>query len=86
MVAYDDGSNTDFAEGGGAGIPLMHSAPLHQVNSYKGGPYSEGCYAREVTTGEYMSWYLFPGNINSSPGSVNFRLESNRSDWISHLI
>ena len=43
MVAYDDGSNTDFAAGGGAGIPLMHSAPLHQVNSYKGGPYSEGC-------------------------------------------
>ena len=77
MVAYDDGSNTDYAEGGGAGIPLMHSAPLHQVGSYKGGPYSEGCYAREVTTGEYMSWYVFRAISICS-------LESNQSDWNSH--
>ncbi len=70
MVAYDDGSNTDFAAGGGAGIPLMHSAPLHQVNSYKGGPYSEGCYAREVTTGEYMAWYMTFGQ--QAPSSHQF--------------
>ncbi len=70
MVAYDDGSNTDFAAGGGAGIPLMHSAPLHQVNSFKGGPYSEGCFSREVTTGEYMAWYMTFGQ--EAPSSHQF--------------
>jgi phosphodiesterase/alkaline phosphatase D-like protein len=42
MTAIDDGSNTDFASGGGAGFPLIHAAPIGTKNSYKGGPYSEG--------------------------------------------
>jgi len=70
MVAYDDGSNTDFAAGGGAGFPLLHSAPLHQVNSYKGGPYSNGCFARQVTVGEYMQWYMTLGR--DSPSTHQF--------------
>ena len=49
MVAFDDGSNTDFAVEGGAGFPLLHSAPLAQVGSFKGGPYSTGCHAPEVS-------------------------------------
>jgi len=42
MVAIDDGSNTDFSTGGGAGFPIIHAAPIGNKNSYKGGPYSEG--------------------------------------------
>jgi len=53
MIAYDDGSNTDFASNGGAGFPVLHSAPLQQTGSFKGGPYSHGCYAPEVTP---LSW------------------------------
>ena len=42
MVAMDDGSNTDYSSEGGAGFPLVHSAPLDRPPSAKGGPYSEG--------------------------------------------
>ena len=42
MVAMDDGTNSDYATGGGAPIPVIQSAPLDQAGSSKGGPYSEG--------------------------------------------
>nr|WKN36602.1 alkaline phosphatase D family protein [Tunicatimonas sp. TK19036] len=42
MVAIDDGTNSDYAQGGGAPIPVFHAAPLDRYGSYKGGPYSEG--------------------------------------------
>jgi len=42
MVAMDDGSNSDYAEGGGAPIPVFHAAPIDRYGSYKGGPYSKG--------------------------------------------
>lgn len=44
MLAADDGSNSDFATGGGAPIPVMCAAPLDQEPSIKGGPYSQGIY------------------------------------------
>jgi alkaline phosphatase D len=44
MLAADDGSNGDFATGGGAPIPVMCAAPLDQDPSLKGGPYSQGVY------------------------------------------
>ena len=43
-LAADDGSNTDFATGGGAPLPLFAAAPLDREASLKGGPYSEGLY------------------------------------------
>jgi len=42
MVAMDNGSNSDYAEGGGAAIPVFHAAPIDRYGSYKGGPYSKG--------------------------------------------
>ncbi len=45
MAAIDDGSNTDYATGGGSGFPIIHAAPIGNKNSYKGGPYSEGANA-----------------------------------------
>ncbi|MEP0548038.1 MAG: alkaline phosphatase D family protein [Rhodothermales bacterium] len=44
MVAMDDGTNSDYASGGGAPIPVIQAAPLDQTGSTKGGPYSEGEY------------------------------------------
>lgn len=43
-LAADDGSNSDYAPGGGAPIPVMAAAPLDQDSSLKGGPYSQGIY------------------------------------------
>jgi len=42
MVAIDDGTNTDYSAGGGAGFPLLHVAALDRQGSSKGGPYSHG--------------------------------------------
>jgi len=46
MVAIDDGTNSDYAIGGGAPVKVFHAAPLDRPGSYKGGPYSHG-YSRE---------------------------------------
>jgi len=43
-LAFDDGTNSDYATGGGAPLPVMCAAPLDQDPSIKGGPYSEGVY------------------------------------------
>ena len=45
MVAIDDGSNSDYAAGGGGGFPVMQSGALDRNGSVKGGPYSEGLHA-----------------------------------------
>ncbi len=50
MLAADDGSNADYATGGGAPIPVMCGGPLDQNPSLKGGPYSHGVY--RMKTGE----------------------------------
>lgn len=44
MLAIDNGTNSDYAAGGGAGFPVMHAAALDQSGSVKGGPYSQGTY------------------------------------------
>ncbi len=44
MLAIDNGTNSDYATGGGAGFPVMQAAALDQGGSLKGGPYSEGAF------------------------------------------
>lgn len=45
-ISIDDGSNSDYADGGGgAAIPVFVAAPLHGANSTQGGPWSEGSYS-----------------------------------------
>jgi phosphodiesterase/alkaline phosphatase D-like protein len=41
-LAYDDGTNSDYATGGGAPLTVLHGAALTQEPSTKGGPYSGG--------------------------------------------
>src|SRR5204862_4054694 len=52
MLAADDGSNSDYASGGGAPIPVMCGAPLDRDPSIKGGPYSQGVYRVRDKDGE----------------------------------
>lgn len=41
-LAYDDGTNSDYATGGGAPLTVLHAAALTAEPSTKGGPYSGG--------------------------------------------
>ena len=40
MLAYDDGTHTDYSRSGDAGFPLFHAASLDRKGSIKGGPYT----------------------------------------------
>jgi hypothetical protein len=41
-LAFDDGTNSDYATGGGAPLTVLQAAALTQEGSIKGGPYSSG--------------------------------------------
>jgi hypothetical protein len=41
-LAYDDGTHSDYATGGGAPITVLQAAALTQAGSVKGGPYTAG--------------------------------------------
>lgn len=49
-LAYDDGSNSDYAVGGGAPLVVLHAAPLTRPGEAKGGPYAAGPL---LATGQY---------------------------------
>jgi len=44
MLAIDEGKNADYADGGGAPIPVFQAAALDNNGSVKGGPYSKGTF------------------------------------------
>jgi alkaline phosphatase D len=41
-TAYDDGTHSDYASGGGASLVVLHAAPLTADPNFKGGPYTAG--------------------------------------------
>lgn len=41
MLAYDDGTHTDYSSSGNAGFPLLQAAALDRKGGIKGGPYTE---------------------------------------------
>lgn len=46
MLAADDGTHSMYAEStSGRGFPVLQAAPLAQIGSSKGGPYSQGCHS-----------------------------------------
>lgn len=57
MIAYDDGTNSDYNDiGGAAGFPVFQSASLDRPGSIKGGPYSQGCNAFRIgMTNQYST-------------------------------
>jgi len=46
MLGIDNGSNADFASGGGAGFPVMQASPLDRFGLEAEAPYSQGVVAR----------------------------------------
>jgi phosphodiesterase/alkaline phosphatase D-like protein len=50
MTAIDDGTNSDFAAGGGAPIRVFQAGPIANRGSYKGGPYSHGARYQSLPT------------------------------------
>jgi len=48
MLAFDDGTNTDYSDAGGAGFPLLQAGPLDRSGSAKGGPYTTECLAYKL--------------------------------------
>jgi hypothetical protein len=49
MLALDDGSNTYYGgdDSSLASFPILQTGPLDRFGSFKGGPFSEGCYANK---------------------------------------
>lgn len=51
MLAADDGTHSDYSDESNtnpAGFPVLHSGPLANLGSGKGGPYTEGCHAFKI--------------------------------------
>ncbi|MEO6244512.1 MAG: alkaline phosphatase D family protein [Opitutaceae bacterium] len=44
-LAFDNGTNSDYATGGGAPLTVLHSAALTSGGAIKGGPYSGGAFS-----------------------------------------
>jgi hypothetical protein len=63
MLAFDDGTHSNYADVHGdddddalSGFPVMQSAPLFNLGSSKGGPYSHGCHGyRLYPTQQYST-------------------------------
>lgn len=55
-LAWDDGSNSDYATGGGAPLRVLHAASLAKTSSHKGGPYASGTPI-PVSTGVVVHQY-----------------------------
>ena len=54
MVAFDDGSNSDYSDGT-AGFPILHAAAMYRTGSAKGGPYSHGCFSYDYYVSQQYS-------------------------------
>jgi len=78
MLAADDGSNSDYATGGGAPIPVMCAAPLDQASSIKGGPYSQGIY--KVRGGEGCFGLLTVTDTGGQTIDVAYSGRNNRNE------
>ena len=50
-LAYDDGTHSDYATGGGAPLIVLHAAALARDGSVKGGPYTAGPFPGSVQYG-----------------------------------
>lgn len=57
MTAIDDGTNSDFATGGGAPVRVFQAGPLANVGSYKGGPYSHGARYKTEGKKDYLNQF-----------------------------
>jgi hypothetical protein len=71
MLAFDDGSHTDYSGSGRAGFPLLQAAALDRKPSVKGGPYS----------GPVLPGAGQFGLVHVEPGDDGVRLTVEGVDW-----
>jgi hypothetical protein len=71
MLAFDDGSHTDYSGSGRAGFPLLQAAALDRRPSVKGGPYS----------GPVLPGAGQFGLVHVEPGDDGVRLTVEGVDW-----
>lgn len=45
MLAFDDGSNTNYGSNATSSFPILQSGPMDNIGSDKGGPFTSGCHA-----------------------------------------
>merc|ERR1712032_82851 len=76
MLAFDDGTNTDYSDAGlGQGFPLVHAAPLHNYGSAKGGPYSDGCYGYLLNNNEQYATMEVTDTGGRGPDAITLNIE-----------
>ena len=68
MLAYDDGRNNNYANGGGPNFPTFNAAAMDRSGSTKGGPYSGGTIAAGGQYGLMFAGYT----ISAIPLGVLF--------------
>jgi len=78
MAAFDDGTNSDYSDSGGAGFPLIHAAPLHNYGSDKGGPYSHGCFGYKLQNNFQYGSLEITDNGGTSPEDICLKLKLHR--------
>jgi hypothetical protein len=71
MLAFDDGSHTDYSGSGRTGFPLLQAAALDRKPSVKGGPYSGPVLPG---SGQF-------GLVRVAPGDDGVRLTVEGVDW-----
>lgn len=76
-IAIDDGTNSDFATGGGAPIKVFHAAALTSASSTKGGPWSHGpFFPTESSGGQFGVMKVTDNNT----GNINIEWIGRRMD------
>lgn len=91
-IQIDDGTNNDFATGGGGKVFTIHAAPFDRPsNSFKGGPFSHGRIAASTSQtgildivdggGDTLN-VTFTGIRENGTTVATFAFELSRTGWI----
>lgn len=83
-IALDRGRNADYADGGGADIPVLQSAPLKQSSSVKGGPYDLGTYTNGSNGHQYGRLIV----TDTGGSTITIKMEGRRDlvTLVSHTV
>jgi len=77
MLALDDGSNTYYGNNVGenltASFPILQTGPLSRPGSFKGGPYSEGCFAKKFEVNHQYSIIDYDGGGGDGVSCLTIR-------------
>jgi len=86
----DDGTNHDFATGGGAKMIAISAGPFSQGLSFKGGPYSHGQFGLDTNQAGMMDMdigatsvdCLFTGFLEDGSAFVEFPFQLSQSGYV----